>query len=291
MEVRCGKREAGARDEESYAGGDVRGRSEVKEVQEAKEESGGVAAFFDLDGTLVMGPSLERRFFSLLRYRRAIPLRNYFFWLREAVRLAPRGIGAIWGANKMYLRGVTVDRAETEGLRQEPRFFGDGIKRVAWHARRGHAIVLMSGTLEPLAVEVARSLEAKLAGRELFVAIRVCATRLEKAKGRWTGRIEGEVMNGEAKARAVKKVALEMKLDLESCYAYGDSADDRWMLAAVGRPLAVNPREELARLAEMRGWATLHWREEENGTQRHKGRRVSTGKDDSGFRTHAAEQS
>ena len=34
---------------------------------EAEEKNSGVAAFFDLDGTLMALPSLERRFFGILR--------------------------------------------------------------------------------------------------------------------------------------------------------------------------------------------------------------------------------
>jgi len=61
---------------------------EVKAEREVEEKSGGVAAFFDLDGTLLALPSLERRFFRMLRYRRAIAAKNYLLWLAEAVRLA-----------------------------------------------------------------------------------------------------------------------------------------------------------------------------------------------------------
>src|SRR5258708_34889556 len=68
--------------------------------------SGRVAAFFDLDGTLMPLPSLEQRFFRILRYRGEIPLKNYFLWLREAMRLLPRGTSAAMHANKMYLKGV-----------------------------------------------------------------------------------------------------------------------------------------------------------------------------------------
>jgi HAD superfamily hydrolase (TIGR01490 family) len=268
--------------------------SEVKEaheVREAQEKSGGVAAFFDLDGTLVGQPSLERRFFGRLRYRGAIRVRNYFFWLREALRLAPRGIGAILRANKMYLRGIAADRTETGDLLPAPGFFRDGVNRIEWHARQGQAIVLVSGTLEPLAQEVSRTLEAELAAREVFVAIRVCATRLEESQGRWTGRIEGDVMNGEAKARAVRAAALEMKLDLASCYAYGDSAGDQWMLALAGRPVAVNPREELARLARMRGWPVLHWKREERVAQGRGGHSGRSGKDEAMLRAQETENS
>ena len=48
-----------------------------------------IAAFFDLDGTLIPDPSLERRFFSQLRRNHAIPLTNYLRWGAEALRLLP----------------------------------------------------------------------------------------------------------------------------------------------------------------------------------------------------------
>jgi hypothetical protein len=92
-------------------------------------------------------------------------------------------------------------------------------------------------------------------------------------------------MCGEAKARAVRVAALEMWLDLAKCYAYGDSADDQWILEAVGRPVAVNPHEELARLARIRWWPVLHWGKEENGTEGREGSRTSGGKMEALFRT------
>ncbi len=92
-------------------------RKEVNEVKEVKEKSGRVAAFFDLDGTLVALPSLERRLFRTLRYRREIRTKNYFSWLLESLRLMPRGINAILQGNKMYLRGVQIldERGEGDG--------------------------------------------------------------------------------------------------------------------------------------------------------------------------------
>jgi putative phosphoserine phosphatase/1-acylglycerol-3-phosphate O-acyltransferase len=246
---------------------------EVEEVREVKEKSGGVAAFFDLDGTLVAPPSLERRFFGMLRYRRAIPAKNYLLWLREAVRLAPRGVGKMLQTNKRYLRGIAVNPWSTAGLNPAPKFFGEGLERIAWHAGKEHRIVLLSGTLEPLAQAASRAIESGLASRGIISCIRICATCLEVADGRWTGKILREAMIGEAKGRAVKEIALEMNLDLAHSYAYGDSADDRWLLAAVGRPFAVNPAAELGRLARMLGWPSLSWAGKENSTQRSRVRR------------------
>jgi HAD superfamily hydrolase (TIGR01490 family) len=251
----------------------VKERKEVEEVKVAKEQGRNIAAFFDLDGTLVALPSLERRFFRMLRYRRAIATKNYWLWLAEAVRLVPRGASAIWQGNKMYLRGVAVDRLGKCGLKPVPTFFGDALARVAWHAREGHTIAIVSGTLEPLANDAARAIEDELAARGIFPVIRVCATRLEEMAGRWTGRILGEAVFRKAKLRVVLRMAAEMKLDLAQCYAYADSASDRWLLAAVGRPAAVNPSNDLARLARIRGWPVLNWEGKENLTQRCKGRR------------------
>ena len=240
---------------------------EVEEVKEVEEKSGGVAAFFDLDGTLACLPSLEKRFFLMLRYRKLIGFRNYFLWLAEALRLIPRGINQVIQANKMYLRGVRV--AEGPGGTGIPvPLFAEGIERVAWHAQRGHLVVIVSGTLEFLALRAARSLEAELGARGLTCTIRVCATRLEEKGGRWTGRIAGDAMFGEAKARAIRRIAAEENLDVRRCFAYGDSASDRWMLESVGKPAAVNPSNDLARVARRNDWAVLKWGKEKTSTWR-----------------------
>src|SRR5580704_13737266 len=288
----CFKCRPGAQSEASCAGSDVM-RKEAKEVQEAEEvkevteKNAGIAAFFDLDGTLMPLPSLECRFFRMLRYRKFIGIRNCFLWLMEAARLVPRGINQIMHANKMYLRGVRtdvecgrtdilvclfseheVDEKRRRQARMPVPLYPEAIERVEWHAERGHVIVIVSGTLEPLAERAARGLEAELAERGLATKIWVRATRLEMSAGSWTGRIVGEAMFGEAKARAIRRIAAELDLDLQRCFAYGDSANDKWMLDAVGRPAAVNPSNDLARIARRNDWVVLLWGKEKTFIQR-----------------------
>jgi HAD superfamily hydrolase (TIGR01490 family) len=269
---------------------------EVKEIEEVREQARGVAAFFDLDGTLIALPSMERRFFWALRRGGLVPLRNYFLWVAEAVRLSRQGIGWMMQANKMYLRGLNsfavgdaglsddfsstgtaYDREEGKqiSIRQQnhaqvpvPGFFEQGLQRIQWHARQGHKIFLVSGTLEPLASAAALALTVRLAVRGVNTKIGVCATCIEQIEGRWTGRIVGDAMFGEAKARAVRKIAQETRCDLERCYAYGDSVNDRWMLAAVGRATAVNPSKELTQVAELHGWPVMRWDEKKLKTRR-----------------------
>ncbi len=146
--------------------------------------------------------------------------------------------------------------------------YPEAIERVVWHARRGHLLVMVSGTLEPLAQRAARAIEGELEARRLRSPIRVCATRLEVKNEAWTGRIVGEAMFGEAKARAIQRIADAEDLDLSRCFAYGDSANDKWMLEAVGKPAAVNPSSDLARIARRNEWAVLRWRKEKTLTQR-----------------------
>jgi HAD superfamily phosphoserine phosphatase-like hydrolase len=243
-------------------------RKEGEELQEdewAKEKNGNAAAFFDLDGTLAPLPSLEWRFFLMLRYRMPIGIRNYFLWCAEALRLIPPGINQVLHANKMYLRGISFVEKD---LLKAPTFYPEAIERMVWHAERRHLIVIVSGTLEPLAEGAARALEAELDERGLAVNIRICATRLEVKYGRCTGRILGKAMFGEEKARAVRRIAVEENLDLRRCCAYGDSASDRWMLEAVGKPAAVDPSNDLAHIARRNDWPVLTWGKEKTFAQR-----------------------
>ncbi len=234
------------------------------------------------------------------------------------MRLLPRGINAVLQENKMYLRGVqSIDqrdgresfapsrhknRHRGEGQppapqRRNPRlpvpaFFTDAIERVAWHAKQGHAIFLVTGTLEPLASAAALALILRLAVRGITTSIGTCATRLEEANDRWTGRIVGEAMFGEAKVRAVRQIAAELNLDLGRCYAYGDSAHDRWLLEAVGRPAAVNPSRKLERIAMRRGWAILRWMPEKKvitRRQRERGGIAGSVSANCGVKTNAGE--
>jgi phosphoserine phosphatase len=94
--------------------------------------------------------------------------------------------------------------------------------------------------------------------------IRVCATRLEERNEKWTGRIVGEAMFGEAKAGTISRIAVQDNLDLQRCFAYGDSSSDKCMLEAVGKPAAVNPSNDLARIARRNEWAVLLWEKEKS---------------------------
>jgi HAD superfamily hydrolase (TIGR01490 family) len=215
-----------------------------------------VAAFFDIDGTLLPLPSLERRFVAELRSEGLIPARNYLRWLANAVRLARRGVLHSIHGNKAHLRNVPVRALSFRQL----NFFPDAIRRVAWHASQGHSVILVSGTLDFLARQAALALTLRLAMRGVTAKIGVCATQAERADGRYTGRIVGAANFAEEKVNTMRRVARESGLELARCYAYSDTSHDRWMLGAVGKPAAVNPSPELRRIALLRHWPIFDWR-------------------------------
>ena len=244
-----------------------------------------IAAFFDIDGTLLGPPSLERRFLRYLRWRGELTATHWARWLARFLwRAWRRGLiakhlaGSSWlaatEANKAHLAGVrtaTMD-AWTASLGRRPLpFFSDALQRLEWHAAQGHRIFLVSGTLRPLAEAVAK---------QLPVPATACATELDVRDGClaaravrcWSGEVVGEAISGPGKARGLERLAAEHRIDLGRSYAYDNSWSDRWMLERVGYPAAVNPSAALAWLAQRRGWPVLAWdRAKTPGTRRDTG--------------------
>jgi|CZKC01.1.fsa_nt_gi HAD superfamily hydrolase (TIGR01490 family) len=232
-------------------------------MSETANQLGRIAAVFDIDGTLLPPPSLELRLVARLALQRELRLSAIVHWLPTFVpRILwmPRGNRKgsarplTLDENKSYLAGVRIGAVEEwiERRLAELEFFSEALVTVEWHRQRGHAIVLVSGTLAPLARAVG---SISVRGEEIYV----CATEIERDGGVWTGRVDGEAICGPAKERALVRLADEHHFDLKRSYAYADSMKDRWMLGAVGHPIAVNPSPLLAQHARRYGWRLVSW--------------------------------
>jgi phosphoserine phosphatase len=215
-------------------------------------------AFFDLDGTLLRHPSLERRLFWNLFRRGKIPAASCLRWLAQSVRLGPWNFRAISQMNKAYLHGVPLTALENSPFLL-PDFFPAAIQRVWWHALRGDTIALVTGTLAPLAHTAKLALERETRWRGVEANICVFATQLEVKNASCTGNVRGAPMFSQQKAHALAEFAAVQGSALRDCFAYGDHYSDRWMLDAAGKPFAVNPSAALRRLALGRGWPVLNW--------------------------------
>ncbi|MEN3034668.1 MAG: phosphoserine phosphatase SerB [Candidatus Methanosuratincola sp.] len=62
----------------------------------------------------------------------------------------------------------------------------------------------------------------------------VFSNRLLSKNGVLTGEVEGEMTGPEAKLNAIRKIAQELGVGLESCVAVGDGANDLFMIESVG---------------------------------------------------------
>jgi HAD superfamily phosphoserine phosphatase-like hydrolase len=212
-------------------------------------QRGRIAAVFDIDGTLLPAPSLELRLLAHLALNGELHLSAIGKWLRSL----PAHSLAL-DENKAYLEGVKISAAQEWIAREfaELELFSEALRIVDWHRRRSHAIVLISGTLAPLA----RAVGTLLAGdAEIFVS----ATELECNGDRWSGRVAGEAICGQAKERALIRIASENNFDLSRSSAYADSWKDRWILGAVGHPVVVNSAPRMAQHARRCGWRLMNW--------------------------------
>ncbi|MEW6323838.1 MAG: HAD family phosphatase [Nitrospirota bacterium] len=210
-------------------------------------------AFFDVDGTLLPPPSMERRFLGWLLARRILGPRHL---LRGALSIAlnPPWTAARFKMNKMYLRGEAVDRLEALGAEYVTLAIIPALRRIALetidhHRRQGDRVVLLTGSLDLLVGPLARKmgLDGAIAGR------------LERAGGHFTGCALAPHPYGEQKAEALRDYARRANIDLTRACLYSDSASDLPAFLLVGGATAVNPSPRLAREARRRGWAIAHW--------------------------------
>jgi phosphoserine phosphatase len=119
-----------------------------------------------------------------------------------------------------------------------------------WHLESGHRVVLVTGTLAPLARAIACHLPC---------GVEVRATELEMKDDQFTGRLSGTHLSFEEKVRVTRREAARSDLDLSTSFAYGNEMSDAGMLDSVGHPAAVNASWRLDRKARGRGWTVLRW--------------------------------
>jgi putative phosphoserine phosphatase/1-acylglycerol-3-phosphate O-acyltransferase len=84
----------------------------------------------------------------------------------------------------------------------------------------------------------------------------VIATRIGHAEGRLDGTLDGSVVWGRGKLRAVRAWAAANDAVLRRSYAYAGRIHDAALLAEVRHPWVIDPDPRLAALAWLRGWPT-----------------------------------
>lgn len=229
------------------------GRPATRTAGAAEAVEPPVAAFFDLDNTIVRGASafhlavaLRRR--GLVRFRDllefALLQARYVTFgesVREMAHARDRALHLVAG------RSVAEVAAVGEEVWDEVlslRIFPGTHALLTAHLEAGHQVWVV--TASP--VEVGRLIAAHLG------ATGALGTVAEHVDGYYTGRLVGDMLHGRAKAVAVRELAEQEGFDLGRCFAYGDSAHDVPILSSVGYPTAINPDRRLRRHAQAAGW-------------------------------------
>jgi HAD superfamily hydrolase (TIGR01490 family) len=219
-----------------------------------------VAAFFDVDNTLIRGA-------SIYHFARGLAARN-MLGPRDVARMTMRHLSfrlhgeqdlgqvdAVRQAALAFVAGRSV--AEMVSLGEE--IYNETMVSRIWegtreltqrHLAAGEQVWLVTATPVELAEILAR--ELGLTG--------ALGTVAEIEDGIYTGRLVGGLMHKEAKAAAIRALAEREGLDLARCTAYSDSANDLPMLTLVGHPNVVNPDRRLRAEAERRGWPVHEFR-------------------------------
>ncbi|MFT4156723.1 MAG: phosphoserine phosphatase SerB [Microbacterium sp.] len=77
------------------------------------------------------------------------------------------------------------------------------------------------------------------------------ANRLEVAEARLTGRVDGDIVDAEAKAASLQKWAAELGVSPKATIAIGDGANDLRMMAVAGLGLAFNAKPAVRAAASL----------------------------------------
>ena len=216
-----------------------------------------VAAFFDLDGTLMSSNVIET-----------------YLWLRlgelsgtqkaaEIARMASKVPGYVWadrtergtllrtvykeyaGARLSDLDQIVDEHLTTHIL---GRLAPDAVRRIREHRAAGHVTVLVTGAIRPLTRPL----------MPLFDHIEAADLAVDD-RGFCTGHLAASPLVGESRGAFVREWSRREGISPSDCFAYADSHSDLPLLAAVGHPVAVRPDVPLFRHAKKSHWSIVDW--------------------------------
>ncbi|MEP9382850.1 HAD-IB family hydrolase [Nocardioides sp. KR10-350] len=244
----------------------VRELDELRKLRERRSSVGqlkklepkpAVAAFFDMDGTLLSSNVIET--YLWMRLGELPPSGK----LAETARIAgklPKFVNADRRERGAFLRTVykeyagallsDLDAIVDEHLTQHvlARLAPDAVRRIRQHRAAGHRTVLITGAVRPLTRPLA----------PLFDHIEAADLAVD-ARGYCTGHLASSPLVGESRGAFVREYARRNGVDLKASFAYADSHSDLPLLAAVGNPVAVRPDVPLFRHARTSHWTIVDW--------------------------------
>ena len=219
--------------------------------------SGKVAAYFDLDGTL-LDSSSEKTLTAELAKRRPwrIPIGTVMWTLGLVGNLlrgrsfydAARNRGHFALASWSVLENYSKRIAQESLANKIPT---EAKQCLEWHRSQGHRLVLVTATIAPMAEAMADVL-----GMD---AVYGCGPEIRS--GTLSGSERGwSVPRRKGKVPVVEQDAKENNHDLSKCYGYGNTMADTWFMRITGNPIAINPGNAMRKMAIENGWEIKTWK-------------------------------
>jgi len=218
------------------------------------------AAFFDLDNTMVRGSTLyflgramyQRGFFTKADISKFV-VANVRFRLTGTEK--PEVIARFQKAATDFIGGHDVNEIYTiaQSVYDEfvsPALIQGTIEIAKKHLAEGNEVWLVTAAPEDMAKLIADRLGFTGA----------IGTKVAIEDGKYLGHLNGKILHGIEKARAVRELAAERGFSLNNCHAYSDSASDFPLLQAVGTPHAINPDARLRIKALAENWEIVDFR-------------------------------
>lgn len=209
-------------------------------------------AIFDIDGTLVTGPSLEKRLFSLLFRHGWLGPTQLLAFVRFGIDHAPEFGRHTMKKNKAYLTGLRcadVDALASAWVRRASPgwWYPPALARLREHQAAGDTVVLLSGTPQFVADALARELGVTR-------AMGTCCTA---EAGRFCADPPRVHPFGAEKRALAETLCAEFDTVAAAVFAYGDSVHDLPLLSLAGHPVAVRPDAALLVVATAAGFEIL----------------------------------
>lgn len=204
------------------------------------------AAFFDIDGTIYRNSLLIEHFKKLIKYE-LLNIQMYEDRVKNSFKqwdertgdydkylmgIADTYVEAIKGISLKYNDFVSDQVMDLKGN----RVYTYTRNMIKFHKEKGHKVIFISGSPDFLVSRMA----------EKWKADDYCGTKYYSEDGKFSGEIS-PMWDSENKIKAIEHFKEKYNLNLDECFAYGDTKGDLSMLKIVGNPRAINPSKELFR--------------------------------------------
>lgn len=217
-----------------------------------------VAAFFDVDGTLVNSTIVH--YYARFKLQLLHPLIRPF-WLAGFLLKIPYYLlldrVSRTKFNRVFYRnyrGMEVKRLKSLAIDTFDALLGSkiypaAVDQIREHKAGGNLVVLVTGSLDFIMTPLADYLGAD----------HMLSMSLGEQNGKFTGELMSPPLGEEEKARVMRAFAQERGIELAASFAYGDSRADLPMLRCVGTPVVVNPGKALRQIATESSWKICKW--------------------------------